>query len=453
MNRWLPIPLLLFAVGCSPKLTVMTEHIEVVEPSDFLMETHEIDGTDGVTDSGVAEESLDDLAIGALIIESSSIDIEEPNEHSVLEKVGVAVTVEEMIGHVNGRPIYANEVLEPIADELRAILKQSSPKMSKMDFEEFVRNVLYRETQKWGMTIREGGMYTLVEHYLLLSEASSEMPVEQEVGLIGIMGQMKRDLVSTQGGSQAQSRQTFEESDSSVEEFLERQREGILIDSLLRQKVIPKVSVKWRDIQREFNSIEFVETVDQIDEDEARTTYIVDQLYSGIPLKDILIAHPLVTLGRINLKIDSPDALLAKDAFENGNTFLEVAELVKTKNGGVWDVLKCGVGGMDDIDQVQNLPDIGDFKRALKGAKKGEYLEPFDYGEMRYWLSVIDIVPPISLYNKRIQMAVHEFLWRIERDRERIRFVESLWGEGSIEEVEEMAKRVAKIAAQRYYNQ
>ena len=250
-----------------------------------------------------------------------------------------------------------------------------------------------------------------------------------------------------------QSRHAFEESDDSAEEFLERQRKSILIENILSQKVRPKVSVKWRDIQREFNPIEFVETVNQVDEDEARTTYIVDKLYSGTQLKEITEANPIVTLGWIRLNKDSPEALLAKDAFESGKTFLEVAELVKMENGGVWKVSKCGVGGMDDIDEVQGLPEVGDFKRTLKGAKKGQYLEPFDYGTTRYWLSVIDVLPPISLYNKRIQMAVYDYLWQDEYDRERIRFVESLWGEGSIEEVEEMAQRVAKIAVQHYYNE
>ena len=86
------------------------------------------------------------------------------------------------------------------------------------------------------------------------------------------------------------------------------------------------------------------------------------------------------------------------------------------------------------------------------GASMGEYIEPFEFKSTIYWLSVIDVVPPISLYNKRIQMAVHDFLWSKYYDRERIRFVDSLWGEGSIEELDKMAKELASIAAERYYN-
>ncbi len=445
MLRWTAFFALVFATGCTSQLTVLTEEINYIQTSDFtkssseeLSETQE-DSEEGSKSAALEVETL---LMEDLIAEAEEAEKAEIYESMIPDSVGVALTVEALVGQINGRPVYVNTVLDPIADELSA----ASSHLTRPEFSASIRKALYFETEQMGVVIREGRVYDLVMHDLLLSEALSGMTEQQSYGLISFIGQMRSDLASSQGGSQSQLRQDLStKMGVSVDEFLEFQRGKFLIDALYRQKIMPKVNVSWRDIQREFEQVSLGDFVLNEDEDVERIQAIVADLRADPPksLGDIESARGTVTIGRILLSQDDPRIEEVTAAFAEGKTFLEVAEFVGEANVRI-DSYIMGPRGFQDTSMLSVM------KPHLEGASEGDILPPFPIGSRTVWLAVLDVVQPISLYNRRVQIAVQSALKQVQFRREGDRYVETLWGEGSLKKVKSMADSIANIAIQRF---
>ena len=278
---------------------------------------------------------------------------------------------------------------------------------------------------------------------LLLSEALAGMSEAQSYGLMGIVAQMKSDLASTRGGSESAMREELENQlGVSVDEFLKLQRDQILIDALYRQKIWPRVNITWRDIQREFEQVSLIREV--VEEDVERTDAILAALRQGVPLSAIDEAKGSVAIGMIREKTEGGRINEIEQAFNDGLKFSEVAEMFGFPNRGRWENFELGIGGIKDIQVSSKI------KEKLIDRSKGEFIEPFELGSSTVWLSILEVQKPISLYNRRVQIELNNALRWVRFNREKNRYVESLWGEGSLEEVKSMAERVANIAVRRY---
>jgi len=437
MMRWTAILFLFITVGCSSQLTVITEETEYIQMSDFSQNAPESENVTAQT----LEEETEKLAIETVQIEEIVAEMEEEYDEMMPDSVGVALTDEKLVGQINGRPVYANTILNPIADELAAAAKT----MSRSEFSTTIRESLYSETEQMGIILRRGSVYNLVKDDLLLSESLSGMSKQQSYGLISIIGQMRSGLASAQGGSHTQLRQDLStQMGVSVDEFLEFQRDSILRDELYRQKIMPKVNVSWRDIQREFEEVSFDEEV-LYEEDDTRTAVIVQELRTGgKSLREIEAARGYVTLGRINLSNDDPRIDEVNVAISEGASFATIAELVEVQDGGVWNTYKMGQGGIADIKAGALI------RGFLVGATEGDIIGPLELSSGVNWFAVLEVQEPISLYNRQVQMAVQASLKELQFRREVDRYVESLWGEGSLEKVKSMADSIATIAVQRF---
>ncbi len=442
MTRW-PVFLLLFlATGCSTQLTVLTEEINYITPLDFSNEEIIIPSKTDVPLVAI-EHEVETNETETVLIEDALAEIEEFDNALIPKYVGIPLTVEALVGQVNGRPVYANTVLGPVADQISAAAKR----MSRTDFADEIRLALYSEQEQMGTIIRSGRIYELVTDDLLLSEAESEMSEQESYGVLAVVGQLREDLASSQGGSQTQLRQSIEQQAGvSVDEFLDFQRDQILTEALYRQKAWSKVNVTWRDIQREFEQISLGDPVLYEVEDVERTNAVITALRMDppIPLGRIEEARGTVTLGMIRFKKDDPLVEKTQRGFDEGLSFQEVATSVGVANGGVWDTFRMGLGGIEDIEVGPAI------KRSLWGVTEGEYVGPIEMGTRINWFAVLEIQMPISLYNRRVQIALYSVLREIQYQREENRYAESLWGEGTLDEVKAMAERVTNIAVQRY---
>lgn len=442
MTRWTLFLFLFLATGCSSQLTVLTEEINYITPLDFSNEEVIIPSETDVPLAAI-EDEVETVETETVLIEDALAEIEEFDDTLMPKYVGIPLTIEALVGQVNGRPVYANTVLGPVADQLSAAAK----KLSRTEFADEIRRSLYSEQEQMGTIIRGGRMYELVKNDLLLSEAESGMSEQESFGLLAVVGQLREDLASSQGGSQTQLRQAIEQQVGvSVDEFLDFQRDQILTEALYRQKAWPKVNVTWRDIQREFEQISLGDPVLDEAEDVERTNAVIAGLRERppIPLGRIEEARGTVTLGMIRFQRDDPLVEKTQRGFDEGLSFQEVATSVGIPNGGVWDTFRMGVGGIEDIEVGPAI------KRSLWGVTEGEYVDPIEMGTSIIWIAVLEIQMPISLYNRRVQIALYSVLRNIQYKREENRYAESLWGDGTLDEVKAMAERVTNIAVQRY---
>jgi len=260
-----------------------------------------------------------------------------------------------------------------------------------------------------------------------------------------VLDQMRKNLVSVEGGSQTVAKQNLEERVGiTVEKFLESQRDQIMIDALYRQEIWPRVNVTWRDIQREYEQVQIGDTVVAVEIDQERVNAVVAALRMGTSLGNIPKARGSVTLGMIRIPKDDLKIDIVVESFKKGMSFSQVATLVDIPDGGVWETFEMGVGGTNDIDVAAVI------KNQISGVVVGEHIAPFELGANRVWMSIVNVEQPISIYNRQIQIALHNALRWIQFNREKNRFVDSLWGEGSLDEVKAMADRVANIAVRRY---
>jgi hypothetical protein len=436
-----------FLTACTGQLEVLTEESNVIQVTDFANHTAiEIildEHSTKVDAENVTEQ--DALAIAEVaIVEEVSIEdfvTEEAANEFMPEIVGVPITVEALVGQVNGSPVYANNVLAPIADQLRA----ESVKMNRSEFTDSIRKLLFFETEDMGVTIRGGRIYELVITELLLSEALGNMSKQESYGVFSLLAQMRDNLASTQGGSRTQLRQSIEdEAGITTEEFLGMQRDQILIDALQNQKIRPKVNVTWRDIQREFEKLSSNISVPTKEMDDARTEEILRSMHVGTPLKDITAAKGAITLGKIRLSKEDDRIEYVTEALASGLPFQEVADSVGISKSGVWDSFELGRGGIDGI----GINEV--FIEKLKSVTYGEVVPAFEFGSGIFWIIVLDVQEPVSLYNRSIQIGLRNVLRWVQFNKEKGRFIESLWGKGSLEEVKAMADRVTNIAVRRY---
>ena len=424
MMRWIAFYCLFIAAGCTSQLGVLVEETNYIGLSDFdgseVTESPEIakEQPMGVNDS--TNQPTSDVVLAEII-----------EEEFELRKVGVPVTVEQLIGKVNGRPIYANSVLEPVEDKIQAVLRREN--MTQTEFTDYVIVELYKQ-------VRE-----LVKRDLLLSEANSGMSPELAYGLFAVIGQMRKDLASTQGGSKSQMRQLAkEQEDESVDTFLESNKEQLLIDKIYREKVWPNVNVTWRDIQRAFEKVYIEEIASSVEVSDSRIEEILVGLKS-LPLEAIPAANGSIVLGRIRLDIDDPRVETVKSMLDEDRPFSEVASEVGIEHGGIWETYVLKKGGLSALDLSQVVKD------GLIQSQESNHLFSRTTSKSVFWFAVLEINEPISLYNKDIQIAVRNQLRSQQFYLEENRFLESIWSENGMLEVEDMAARVAKVAIQRYF--
>ena len=317
---------------------------------------------------------------------------------------GESVIVDSLIGQVNGRPIYADEVLGPIADQLNA-------EYASLPWKEF-QGVLVRLVQSQ--------LQELILNELYLSEARAGLSADEQTGLMAFMQNLREELVGERGGGRGEAeRQIMQEEGLTWDEYLQLQEDQLLIRSLMQEKIQPNVMMSWKDVERLYNA--------------RKAQYQPD---------------PSVMLGRIHIRTEgNEDKIKTVQAMlDAGDTFETVATWAGASDGGVWDTFKMGKGGVTDIE-------VADFyKEHLKGLGPGETSKSFVRNAYTIWVSVIEVTRPqhYDLYDPEVQSALQSEILGKRMMRARQQYIEGLLKKGIYDNIEDMQMRVIGIAFSRY---
>jgi hypothetical protein len=320
--------------------------------------------------------------------------------------VDTPVIVESLVGQVNGRPIFANDVLDPISDQLLILSEET-----KLDITAF-------KNEAKGHIANQ--MQTIVRNELLLSEAKSGMTKEERRGLFATLERVREDLTSAAGGSQsAVTRQVLDEEGQTVEEYLDYRQQQAMIRQVLHEEVAPHVQITWRDISREWERH-----------------------------KSEFNSPAVVTLGMIRISSEEPEEeidLISK-TFAAGASFETVATSLGLPNGGRWDSFELGEGGIAEIDITDSI------KSHIVNLEKGEIAGPIQLGSSQYWFSVLDFKKATTgtIWDPNIQMNLRKFLYNRQTAIEENRFLERILAEGSFDEFNLMVDRILHVAVTRY---
>ena len=317
---------------------------------------------------------------------------------------GQPVIVDSLIGQVNGQPIYADEVLAPLMDRLQASYEEQP----------------YKVFRKQMYTLVGQELEGYVQNELVVAESRAELSSEEQTGLMAFMDKLREDAVRKRGGvAHEAERRLLEEEGKTMDEYIDAERQKVLISELLREKIAPKTLVSWRDIERAYRA--------------------------GIRGFQ---PPPTVTLGRIRLRTAGNEDRIALigEELAAGEPFETVAAQAGMADGGLWQVFELPKGGLADISLATF------YKPHLEEIRNGGTSKAFEEGSRTYWISLLEVThPPIrTLDDPDVQRMLQQQLMMARSTRAQGQYVFDLLQRGIHDEIRTMVDRACKIADSRF---
>lgn len=318
---------------------------------------------------------------------------------------GQSWPVEGLVGQVNGRPVFANAFLEPIADRLISAAAIRDRVEGRRVFVELVR-----------LSFKD-----LVDNELIVADAESKLSPEQQQGLFAWLRSFQEETIAERGGSRAAAEASLEAEESqTLEQFVQQKRDIALVRRLMNERIEPRTIVSWRDIVQEY--------------ERRRAEFN---------------PPPVLKLGRIRLnpRTDVDAIAKVKAMAAEGKKFSEIAAELKLPDGGLWqtfDYPPDGIAGMPFTDAT---------KERLTGLGIDVPSAPLEQRELVVWLGILalDRPPSRSLFNRDVQLQLRAELEGRRRAIERQRYLDSLRSRWVTDEIGEMERRLVEIALERYW--
>jgi len=320
-------------------------------------------------------------------------------------KTGEPIIVEAVIGQVSGRPIFADALLAPRADQL----VQEAQKARPGEFPNIAARIV------------SGRLNELVLEELFLAEAEASLTTQQQQGLLAFLRQFREKTVAESLGIVSErQRELQQERGMTVDQYVDLRRNEVLIQKLLYEKVEPRVIVSWKDVEREYErrKSEF--------NPPANVTLMILRLSNASQKEQI-------------------DQL--KTCLEAGQSFDATMTAMKLEPRTFGPVPM----NSDDVSDI----DINEaYKAPLKGLREGQTTAGFEIKEASrdetVWIHVqkIDQPPGRSLYDVQRQLIAE--LYKKRRDEQRERYIKSLFDRGIYSQLDEMNRRALMVALMRY---
>lgn len=312
---------------------------------------------------------------------------------------GESYTMDAMVGQVNGRAIYAQTVLEPVTEQLQALGRQ----WSRPEFRDRAYALIRARIDQ------------IVADALILGEAERDLNDRERMGLQAMVQRKREELLRQYGqGSVSLAEHTLiEETGKGLDQTLQEYREQVVVQRYLRQKLIPRINVSRRDVERYYN--------DHRAEFNPPTTRVV-------------------RLIRVQSEEEAKQIQAMLDA---GQPFEQVAQdklnLNRPERGGLMDPV---VG-----EKVYENPELNN---ALLSLKVGQHAGPVPVGRGLGFLYLEKLEQPPQESLREAQLRIERLL-REERYRElSAQYRRRLFQEGSYNDIDQMAADLTEVAIARF---
>ena len=377
---------------------VATPMPDVEEPK--VVRNDDVDTAEDGT--AVERKSTEITAVDPATSKEETITVNESKARTL--RVGQRWPVESLVGQINGRPIFAEEIFRQIEAAVLLAAQDPNPDNARKQVDALVRNAFRQQ----------------VESELILAEAESRLSPEMKQGLLGWLRDLQETTIAQRGGSRATAEEALrEEMQMSVEEFVEFQKNRELTRDILRRKVEPRVVVSWRDVERLYSA--------------RRSAYAPDPVYR---------------LGRIRLSKESQadKVEVAKRMLAEGKPFPEVADAVGMPEHGLWRTVKLADGRMNLSDLTEDL------QKAIAPLSPGKVSEPVEQRTTIAWYAVIgeDAPPSVSIFDRDLQLSLRGELQATQERIEQARYIQSLQKRWLGSSIAKMEVRLVQIARERY---
>jgi hypothetical protein len=403
------------AVGCSAQ---RSEPARLLRTEDFI---------DPATSGSVArapvplEQGM--VPAGGEALPPPTLAQEEPAVLDVSLSVGPAVPqvfasaaerpvlVDAKVGEINGRPIRAQEVFDVIGARLAAGRQQRNASRAQWldDSTKLIRDWLEA---------------TLIDE-LLQAEARASLRPEQQMGLRHMVQDWSENVRRESGGSRAAAERLAQEQNKTIRQ-MERERESvILIGYQLDEKIRKRVRVSWKDVR-----LYYERNADAYNPP-ARARYRIIR----VPRANA------EAVARVQQMLDAGTPFATVAAMPE-NTFRRDEGGLRTP-----DVQFTGEYATAEIDLAPALV------QAARRLEPGQWTaQPVEQGDHQTWIFLEQIVRqnrPLS--DRDVQLEIAARLNNTAVNTERAAYIERLKQRASFTDLDEMARRLAEIAAERYW--
>lgn len=313
--------------------------------------------------------------------------------------------VDQLVGQINGRPVYADEFFEPMDERLRREAERLPP----------------REWLSLARKEIESALWDTLRDELLLAEFETGLTAEQRQGLLAFVEDIRRDVVSGNLGSPELARQRLLDTEgldleSKVKDVSQRE----FIAFQLRKAIGSRVNVAARDIERYYEQ--------NLDE----------------------FAPPPTARFRIVRVPRSDPARVAEaeSALGSGEDFASVAKRFSTWAPNAEN--RRDVEMTDrDFSRIE-LFAAESLNEAARALTPGGVTPRTDFGGDAWWIRLesIEEKPGKPLYE--VQREIEQKIRAARVREEETRYFEQLFRRGSYSDVKQMTNRLFEFAAERY---
>ncbi len=321
----------------------------------------------------------------------------------------IGLVLDSLVGQINGNPVYASRFFRD----------------TKLDAALAGLVVKLKNDAAWKAEARTAIRRALLDKIrdeLVLAEARSSLTPEQRKGLLFFLEQLRTELISGSGGSEAVVDESLQEREGkNLDEKVQEDLETKLVQREIYQRVASKIIVSWKDVQLEYER-RFAE----------------------------FNPAPVATLRMIWVPTDKPEVVQEfTQALGAGTAFKELAQRAENQfNSGQAGVaertLKDGVYADTEFFPNKELND------AAKSLSPGGIVGPIAYQRRTAWvhLESINTPTPKSLYDVQLQLdrEIKERRFREESEK----YLTRLMNSGSFSDVNEMTDKLVAIASDRY---
>lgn len=316
------------------------------------------------------------------------------------------VLIDAKVGDISGRPVYANEILRPLAARLSALAREPG-----VDEARWTQEALGGISRAVGLLVRDE---------LLRAEALSRLKPEQRAGLRNFINELGEQEISRARGSRAEAEERLlRENQETFDEYLARTREEQLVNLGLAD-VFRGINVSWTDIRRAYER-------ERADRWQPPPTAVFRQIRVPTSAADDVEAVAA--------------RLVSGEAFESVASS-EVNRYEAQSGGAVrWQF----EGELTD----EAIFPIEQVNTAAVSLSPGQTAGPFAVGLNTFWvhLEAIERVS-VPLYEAQVQIAGE--LRRQARQRETARYIATLIDRANVTGIDTMTQRLLEIARARY---
>lgn len=311
-----------------------------------------------------------------------------------------AYTMDAMVGQVNGNAIYASTVFDPIGEQLAA-LGRSQPR------------AVFRTR---AIELINGRLDAIVADALILGEAERDLSEQEQAGLQNMLRDHREELLRVYGsGSRSLADENaVRKTGRTIDQHLEEFRQRVVVQRYLKEKLLPKINVTRKDIER----------------------YYAENITTFNPLPGRRL--------RVMKTNDATGAEKIEQALASGKSFAEVAasnlNSYRTSTGGLWP--EKVVSEKVFSDESVNA--------AMLKLNPGQYTQRLKVGE-QYWFVFLESRDEGKKKSLReAQVEIEELLKRQRFNDLSQKYRTRLFTQGSYNPLAQMSEGLVSVAMSRY---